>query len=228
VAAGRKNASLAGTIAQWIQGTGRVLLAVDAPLGWPVPFGDLLARHRAGEALSISANELFRRLTDREVKRALGKQPLDVGADRIARTGHAALAILEELRGLTGAPIPLAWRPDFGETIAAIETYPAGTLEARGLPSSGYKRDDQRPVRRAILAGLRGHLELDTIAGDLLADADQLDAAVCVLAGVDFLQGRATPPRDLERARKEGWIWVRPRLRASRARAAGPRRARRA
>ena len=42
----------------------------------------------------------------------------------------------------------------------------------------------------------------------MLVDADQLDAAVCVLAAADFLADRAVPPGDLATARKEGWIWV--------------------
>ena len=42
------------------------------------------------------------------VRDRIGKQSLDVGADRIARTAHAALQLLHELRGRLGKPIPLA------------------------------------------------------------------------------------------------------------------------
>jgi len=38
---------------------------------------------------------------------------------------------------------------------------------------------------------------------------DALDAAICVLAGADFLRGEAAEPPDIETARKEGWIWFR-------------------
>jgi hypothetical protein len=31
---------------------------------------------------------------------------------------------------------------------------------------------------------------------------------VCVLAGSDFLHGRALPPPNLDEAKREGWIWV--------------------
>jgi len=45
-------------------------------------------------------------MTDDEIFARLEKRPLDVGADRIARTVHAALALLEELGRLPGQPIP--------------------------------------------------------------------------------------------------------------------------
>ena len=52
----------------------RVLVAFDAPLGWPQPMGDVLGVHRAGQSLEIGAHELFRRETDRFVRVKLGKQ----------------------------------------------------------------------------------------------------------------------------------------------------------
>jgi hypothetical protein len=42
-----------------------------------------------------------------------------------------------------------------------------------------------------------------------LLDPDALDAMICVLAGADFLAGKAYPPTDLALAQKEGWIWIR-------------------
>ena len=42
-----------------------------------------------------------------------------------------------------------------------------------------------------------------------LEDADALDAMLCVLAGADFLAGKAYSPTDLALAKKEGWIWIR-------------------
>jgi len=43
----------------------------------------------------------------------------------------------------------------------------------------------------------------------LLANPDVLDAAVCVLAALDFLAGNSMPPVVGDHlARKEGWIWV--------------------
>jgi hypothetical protein len=38
---------------------------------------------------------------------------------------------------------------------------------------------------------------------------DALDAAICVLAGLDFLRGEVYKPKDFPLAKEEGWIWVR-------------------
>jgi hypothetical protein len=43
----------------------------------------------------------------------------------------------------------------------------------------------------------------------MIADDDMLDAAVCVLAGHDFLIGTAKAPADVDPFRTEGWIWAR-------------------
>lgn len=89
---GSSSTSLARRIAEWM-GDGRdVLLALDAPLGWPSALGDALYGHGAGGAISEAPDRLFRRLTDRVVHDRVGKLPLEVGADRIARTAVAALA----------------------------------------------------------------------------------------------------------------------------------------
>ena len=109
---GTREAPPADVVARWAEEAGGpVLLALDAPLGWPAPLSDRLAAHRAGGALDASAHALFRRETDRDVKARLGKQSLDVGADRIARTAHAALGLLAALRERLGVPLPLVWGP---------------------------------------------------------------------------------------------------------------------
>lgn len=207
---GRLEPAIGTTIAAWIGEHRPVLLALDAPLGWPAALGTALAGHAAGDFLAVEPNRLFRRYTDEAVKRALGRQPLDVGAERIARTAHAALALLEELRTVLDAPIPLAWRPALDDTVSAIEVYPAGTLTALGLPASSYKKPGQRARRRALLRSLGRQMAVPAkLAGTLMADANVLDAALCVLAGADFVRGAALAPRHPARARKEGWIWVR-------------------
>ena len=52
----------------------RTLLALDAPLGWPEDLGKSLADHQAGRPLDQVASLLFRRETDRFVKKFLSKQ----------------------------------------------------------------------------------------------------------------------------------------------------------
>jgi len=199
-------------IHEWIRNHKQVLLALDAPLGWPADLGNTLTVHRAGDGMGTDANDLFRRETDRFVTQTLGKRPLDVGADRIARTAHSALTLLDELRDLTGSKIPLAWSPKLSENVEAVEVYPAGTLTALGLPSSGYKKRCDKKTRVRILEGIKELLDMSVAAEDALAgNADLLDAAICVLAGRDFLDWKVLPPGSLDLARQEGWIWVRPR-----------------
>jgi predicted RNase H-like nuclease len=114
----------------WIDPDLPTLLAIDAPLGWPALLGTALAGHRAGQVLPDEANQLFRRTTDLAIRTI--KQPLDTGADRIARTAHQALKILAELAGELGQPeIPLAWSPQLSRGVWAIEVHPAATLPPR-------------------------------------------------------------------------------------------------
>lgn len=202
--------ALAPALRDWIAPQGRTLLALDAPLGWPEALGRQLQAHAAGAPLATPPNTLFRRTTDQVVKRATGKLPLDVGADRIARTAHMALTLLADLRALTGQAIPLAWQPDFATAVAAIEVYPAGTLAARGWPSTGYKGTAGRAARDVLLQRLAGVIDLACDTAGLATNDDLLDAAVAVLAGADFLRGDVIHPSDLTLARKEGWIWVSP------------------
>lgn len=186
----------------------RVLVAIDAPLGWPAALPLALANHSAGEAVRAEKSELFSRETDRFVRRAVGKKPLEVAADKIARATHTALEILARMRAESGRPIPLAWTPSFGGA-AAIEVYPAGTLKARGLPSSGYKtqKEKEKGVRREIARALRN--EIPDLRQHIDATSDQFDACLCLLAARDFLEAETFQPEDEERARREGWIWVR-------------------
>lgn len=201
--------SAAKRVADWVRGADvPVLIAIDAPLGWPSPMAKALATHRAGSALGVEPNEMFRRRTDRVIQETLRKTPLDVGADRIARTAHAALKLLGEIAKLAeGSPIPLAWNPVISG-VSAIEVYPAATLIAHGIRSSGYKAPTQTSQREHILTALKSEIDVDDSCVGMKASADMLDAVVCMLAARDFLQGRAGPPTDLTLAQQEGWIWV--------------------
>lgn len=199
----------AEVIAEWIGDSAGVLLALDAPLGWPAPLGDALSKHAAGLQITEPANILFRRNTDRFVKRLTGKTPLDVGADRIARTAHSALFLLAELRRRLGEPIPLVWATPLKERVAAIEVYPAATLLAYGAILKGYKADARLAERQSIFRILEKRVDCSTLAAQVCASADTFDAVVCVLAAVDFLEGWAIPPDQPQLALKEGWIWVR-------------------
>ena len=205
---GVSEASLISTVSGWVRSADRVLLAIDAPLGWPAELGDVLMKHEAGMGLSVAANTMFRRATDRFIRSRIGKQSLDVGADRIARTAFAALALLESVRRLTELPIPLAWNARF-DSAAAIEVYPSATLRSHGLSAAGYKAPAGQEARAVIVQAVSGHLGFRSGRDQCVGDADVLDAALCVLAGADFLLGQALEPLEAARARREGWIWVR-------------------
>ena len=209
----------ADVVAEWVQDLeGPTLLALDAPLGWPAPLTRALPRHRAGAELpydvhqpSLTQDELrqradclFRRDTDKYIFERTGKRSLDIGADRIARTAHAALALLEELRRRLEKPIPLAWTPDIGG-VGAIEVYPAATLKAHGIPYN----PDSAGARQHLCDALRTRIGMPSDSGAILRSRDALDAVTCVLAGHDFLAGQALRPENPILAEQEGWIWVR-------------------
>jgi len=198
-------------VREWIRDSTTTLLALDAPLGWPKPFGPQLVHHMAGLPLPIPANLMFRRETDRHIRALACKQSLDVGADRIARTAHGALALLGSLAKALHRPIGLAWGMAVTPGVNAIEVYPAATLKMLNWPSSGYKKKEQRPVRQEILTKLKEEIALPSDTSMAADDADVLDAIVCVLAGQDFLAGKAQPPDQelMDCVKKEGWIWVR-------------------
>lgn len=200
---------IAKTILHWISADQPTLISMDAPLGWPAKLGRTLAPHVAGDLIDVAPDKLFRRATDCMVRQKLGRQPLDVGADRIARTAHAALQILGGLRQLTGQPIPLAWDQAI-EGISVIEVYPAATLIAYGIQASEYKRRDQTDRRANMVKSLRDYLILPSDISPMLSNADVLDAVICVLSAADFLVGRVVEPEDQELAKREGWIWFHP------------------
>ena len=87
-------------IAAFIQPDSPVVIAIDAPLGWPASLGTSLVNHCAGDLVETLPNDLFRRETDRVIKQVIGKQSLDVGADKIARVAWSAVSIIDRLRSL--------------------------------------------------------------------------------------------------------------------------------
>jgi predicted RNase H-like nuclease len=199
------------SIRSWLEPTTPTLIALDAPLGWPKKLGETLATHRAGQPVKDKANDLFHRKTDNVVKCKIGKQPLEVGADRIARTAVSALELLGNIRKVADQPIPLVWQAPTQPGIYAIEVYPAATLKALGIEVRGYKKKDNRQGRQRLLLSLGAYIGLPDDTSFMVENDNALDAVVCVLAGADFLRGDVIEPREDEKdlAEKEGWIWVR-------------------
>ena len=196
-------------VTEWVEdSTQPTLFALDAPLGWPAPLARALQNHVAGEMLEAKAHNLFRRATDRYVREITGKQSLDVGADRIARTAYAALKLIHDLRQRLNSPIPLAWYPELS-CHHAIEVYPAATLIAHGIETRGYKAANGWRERERIVDAMRSRIGVDLEIPGIKKRSDGLDAVICVLAAVDFLSGRALPPDAHSPVEKEGWIWFR-------------------
>lgn len=197
--AGRAEADpVVETLADWIEASGEaaVLLALDAPLGWPDAMRRGLVDHRAGAALPADREATFRRETDRWIARHFGITPLDVGANLIARAAHATLERLGRLRERTGARIPLAWSPAALPGIGAIEVYPRVTCAAHGLrDATAWPQLDGLDAGAVDASGARNeHVR---------------DALVCLAAGADFLRGDTAAPENAARAEREGWIQVR-------------------
>lgn len=207
----------ASMLASRIRQAPKSVVAIDAPLGWPEAMALHLPGHQAGQPLSAPRDRFFKRLTDLRVKRATGKTPLEVGAEKLAHAAHHALHLLGQLRSESERPIPLAWAPGDGPCVA-IEVYPAGTLAGHGLPSTGYKKEktgDRSALR--IRESFASQLEprLSGLSRYCHGPVDVFDACLCLLSALDFLEGQCAGPSEAERpvAEKEGWIWVRARNR---------------
>lgn len=205
---------VADQIYSWIQIVERALLAMDSPLGWPLSMGEALVKHKAGAPIRIKANNLFRRCTDEVVRRTLGKSPLEVGADRIARTALVALSFLEDLSVLVGKPIPLAWDAQFDGGVWAIEVYPAGTLRAYQKLDLVTDSTDASLKKRSLLNRMSesGALQFEKGKDKAIDNEHVLDSVLCAISAVDFLERRVIAPvsnKERDFAQKEGWIWVR-------------------
>ncbi len=207
---GSRRLDPAATVVAWLEDTPRALVALDAPLGWPRALGASLVDHDAGDSLRYDADELFSRDADRHVHALYGKKPLEVGAGWIARTAVAALGLLHEVRARTGHRVPLLWDPSESQAAAAIEVYPAATLRAHGVRAGGYKKDASGPGRASVGDLLARTMVLSDGFDATIRTDDAIDAALCVLAGIDVASGRAIAPsgEQLAAARREGWIWV--------------------
>lgn len=182
-------------VLEWIRNKDCVLLALDAPLGWPAPLGTALQAHRAGAAIPVHADALFRRMTDQNIEDRLGKRPFEVGANLIARTARAALEFLDEIR--KSIPVELAWSSKLPGGVYAIEVYPAATRLSLGGPRG--------PV---TVQWLKKHANLPPAWSS--KSPHEADAIVCVIAGARFLMGLAHGPSKAQTdlAHREGWIWT--------------------
>ncbi len=199
--------SLQEVVLEWHNPNTTNLIAIDAPLGWPIDMVTNLKDHFAGQSLDIEANQMFRRETDRFVKRKTNKLPLDVGADKIARAALSGLKLIGEISSIINKPIPLAWNPQKLPQVSIIEVYPSLTLFLYNIISQGYKKRENQSERKDIIIELDQLLNLNDNKGLMLSNANALDSVVCLLSALDFINGNVTFPENYELAQKEGWIW---------------------
>lgn len=199
----------------WIEtrkNEGAVLLAIDAPLGWPDEMRIKLPIHTAGNQLSsLPSDNVFMRETDRFINKILRKKPLSIGADKIARASHITLQNLNNLRTATGLPIPLNWTPSntTNDPVSAIEAYPTATLYAYKIKTSSKKANQDDYIKRINEELFPSLTRLSFPTTFTCPKVDHItDAIICVCAGIDFISGHVHVPTS-PTAYSEGWIWVR-------------------
>lgn len=184
---------------------------VDCPLGWPVPFVEFVAAHRAGNVdVPVGTRgrdwrrNLALRLTDRVVHDRTGLTPLSVSADRIGYAAMRCAALLARLAAV-GRPV------DRCGTGVVVEVYPAASLKLWGLPYRRYKRPHELDGLGRLVDGLQAAapwLDLGSHEPLCRRSHDAFDAVIAALtAGAAFRGLTTTPGEDvIETARSEGWI----------------------
>lgn len=122
------------------------VLGIDCPLGWPAAFTDFLlaARNKSlpADAAATAADKqrLAYRRTDVAVRRAVGRWPLSVSADRIAYPAMRCAGLLARLAG-NGYPvrrsgIETSWSAGRRGWTGPTGRPPAEKTTMRSMPSS--------------------------------------------------------------------------------------------
>jgi hypothetical protein len=194
-------------IEKWID-KNKTILAFDSPLGWPKAFSEQLNNHHAGMTLGNDDKLFFKRQTDIDIALRFGKIPLEVSADRIARTAFHTLRRLGNLKTINSRKIEIIWNTTDYFDIGYIEVYPASTLLANKLSIRGYKQSEEQ--RKRIFEDLaKQYTIINEEVTSLFSIEHDFDAFICCLAGVDFLENRCKRYKELNDViRKEGWIWT--------------------
>lgn len=230
---GKGSKNCLDTLVEQVQGwieleSAATLVALDAPLGWPIHMTRALHDHRAGASFGRPSdpshrdrnpgNHLFRRHTDRFIAQKFPGAPLDIGADRIARVARSSLELLSRLQ-VADSPksaVPLLWDPGDLEELGAIEVYPRLTLlhaQPSGEDELHYKsaknaKENRRKIVEEILPAQltinTDHLRLKRSKdGTPDYDHDRIDAVLCVLAGLHFLLAKSVGP---EHPKAAAWL----------------------
>lgn len=186
----------------WIENAkGRILLAVDTPMGYPKNFGEAIKKHQAGGKIMLS--EFPRRETDKNIKEKYGITPLDIASNLISRTTYSTLNRISSI-----GQFSLIWDNKF-DKFGMIEVYPKATLIANSIKEN-YKgnKSENNQKRKEILEKLKQKYPLENCFCP--KNENDFDALICCLAGFDFIVGKSNNfPKNKENiVKKEGWIWV--------------------
>ncbi|MBC7365748.1 MAG: DUF429 domain-containing protein [Undibacterium sp.] len=173
-------------------------IGIDAPFGWPEAFVEAVGQWNAITWDDHAFQKKLRvRLTDQFVHATTRLTPLSVSTDRIALPAMRAMALLAR-HGVT----------DRSGDGRFFEVYPAGSLKRWNLDHQKYKKKENLPKRRGLLAQLRAALP-GLSAGEAYADTDHaFDALIASLTTHAAATGKTlVAPADQHGvASREGWI----------------------
>ena len=169
-------------------------VGLDCPVGWPVPFVDLIAG-RAPAPVDTGVrwrHSLAWRTTDDVVWKDVGILPLSVSADRIAHAAFRCAGILARVD-----------EPLDGSGVLA-EVYPAAALRRWGIPVKGIK--DPGVIVDALVE--KRWLRLGVHEDLMRRSRDATDAVVAALVARAAAVGKGTRPGPEHETvvRSEGWI----------------------
>lgn len=193
-------------------------VGIDDPFGWPVPFLDALAAHRAGPVwpatTEVPSTDLRYRETDKVVRSrtSTGRWPLSVSSDRIAVPAMRCAAILAEVARRRGGSAVA--RDGLG---LCCEVYPDPALRIwtdgseAALAGASYKRPENAAARLRLRDGLLEQLPIADPQGRLELverEDDYLDALLCALLAraVELDLTHEPDPAQRGLAAIEGWI----------------------
>lgn len=184
----------------------RVVLAIDAPLGFPRAFRQLVASAWGANVDAIADAEIddpfAYRECDRYIASKYGKRPLSASFDRLGNNATVAQALLARWRSELGLRV-LPFDEHDPDRPVAIEVYPALSKEQPRTRARSASRPwaDHFPSPPPSLG------------------SDEYDACLCALLGLAFdplgielgLPRLVDPPTALQSsARNEGWIFAPP------------------
>ena len=182
--------------------------AVDVPFGWPDRFVDLMdQRHKEplpAERLPVQTDwdtwrkqQVAQRQTDRYLTDHLKVKPLPASFDRLGAT--AAMWVLCESR-LVSAGVKI---DRSGVSSSTCETYPRAALAA-------WLHTEKGKITAEQLSAHFPFLRISSRFEEHCTSNDVCDAIVCGLVARARALGLTVLPerRDLEAARREGWIHV--------------------